>query len=375
MFVTANFPPLVGGMERLIYHAYQTVASKFEVSLVGPDGCERFSVASTPTVAVSRTPIARFLLGIQWHALRLARRTRPDIILSGSGLTAPAGLYAARKTGAKLASFVHGLDLVVNSRLYQRLFLPSLLRADLLIANSRNTARLTEQAGASPDRIALLHPGVSIPSSCSPSGDALRREIGAESRSILLSVGRLSARKGVAEFILHALPRIAASRPDVLFLVLGGEPTNALKRSGGEIARIQAAVDAAGMADHVLMMGQVGDDTLRAAYDAADLFVFPILEMEGDVEGFGMVALEAAAHGLPTVAFAVGGVPDAVRDQVSGYLVTPGDYPEFARVVSEHLAAEQRDAWRARCKAHAEQFEWRRYGERLEQLLHHVLAP
>jgi phosphatidylinositol alpha-1,6-mannosyltransferase len=97
--------------------------------------------------------------------------------------------------------------------------------------------------------------------------------------------------------------------------------------------------------------------------------VFPVKDIPGDVEGFGMVALEAAAHGLPTVAFGAGGVPDAVADGVSGSLVPAGDYPQMAACIDRYLAGDWGSVSPASCVAFAEDFAWPGYGERLRSLI------
>ena len=102
--------------------------------------------------------------------------------------------------------------------------------------------------------------------------------------------------------------------------------------------------------------------SLLGAYAASACHCFPVLEMPGDVEGFGMVALESAAHGLPTVAFDVGGVADAVQVPVSGKLVPSGDYEAFAAAVVAYLrdppAQDQREAAREFARAK----DWNAFG-------------
>jgi phosphatidylinositol alpha-1,6-mannosyltransferase len=114
-----------------------------------------------------------------------------------------------------------------------------------------------------------------------------------------------------------------------------------------------------------LLLGACGDQELEGAYDAADLCVFPLVEMPGDIEGFGMVAIEAAAHGLPTVAFNVGGVGDAIADHRSGRLVPAGSYSNFIEHVIEVLNVGRTRAVQDECRRFAESFEWGHFGDRL----------
>ncbi|WP_232224873.1 glycosyltransferase [Acidihalobacter ferrooxydans] len=182
---------------------------------------------------------------------------------------------------------------------------------------------------------------------------------------MLLCVGRITARKGLAVFARDILPAIVERRPDARLLVIGDEPVGALQHRSGEAARVQEALSAAGLVDRTLFLRDADDETLDAAYFAADALVFPVQDRPGDHEGFGMVAVEAAAHGLPTIAFAAGGVSDAVRDGVSGRLVPPGDNAAFAAAVLDTLD-QPPDPKGAR--GFAEQFAWALFAVKLRQL-------
>ena len=167
----------------------------------------------------------------------------------------------------------------------------------------------------------------------------------------------------------HALPGIVSVQPDTVLVIIGGEARDALHGgSGGESERILRAAMEVGVSTHVRMLGRCEDATLKAAYAAADCHVFPVLDVPGDVEGFGMVALEAAAHGLQTVAFNVGGVPDAVADGISGCLVAAGDYPGMTSAVL--AAIEKRlDSRVDDCIAFARSLGWNTFSRRLNEII------
>lgn len=185
----------------------------------------------------------------------------------------------------------------------------------------------------------------------------------------MLSVGRLTSRKGLREFVSKAMPRILASRPDALLLVVGDVPDNALRAESQTPDSIRLAAQEVGVAAESLrFLGTVTDyATLSLIYHASSIHVFPVRELSGDPEGFGMVAIEAAAHGLPTVAFAVGGVVDAVSDGESGRLVTKEDYLAFADSVVQVL--DQANRWGESCRTFAESFSWPKFGQRVRGLL------
>jgi phosphatidylinositol alpha-1,6-mannosyltransferase len=282
----------------------------------------------------------------------------------------------------------------VKHPVYRAVWLPAIRDMDRVIANSRATADLCRTAGVGPDRIGIVHPGVDLPETViplspslpakgeedsSPStgrgsraarGDVLsaaqgfRQRHNLANRPLLLSVGRLSARKGLREFVTRALPQIVAAYPDVTLLIVGDAPNQALHAQTQSPNSIRAAARQVGVADNLRFLGTITDyDELGTVYRAADVHVFPVREMPGDPEGFGMVAVEAAAHGLPTVAFATGGVVDAIAEGQSGQLVRPGDYVAFANAVLRALA-EGNDP-RGGCITFARQFAWPRFGKRI----------
>jgi phosphatidylinositol alpha-1,6-mannosyltransferase len=366
LLVTRNFPPLVGGMERVNLGLCESLAGFGRVALVGPKGCAQYAPAGTRVSQVALRPLAWFVLASAAGALATALRRPPAVVLAGSGLTAPMAWLAARLTGARAAVYVHGLDLVAPSRLYAMAWLPFIRRCDRVICNSSNTRFLALGRGVPEAALAVVNPGVEMPAAeDSPMlAEAFRREQQLGDRPVLLSVGRFTRRKGLAEFVAGALPAIVAAVPSALLVVVGDEAVDALH--GGqrnERARITAAAEAAGVAANLRFVGRLGESALLGAYAAAACHCFPVLAIPGDVEGFGMVALESAAHGLPTVAFNVGGVADAVQVPQSGTLVPPGDYPAFAAAVVELLCRPPEPAIRDAARRFARGKEWRVFRE------------
>jgi len=216
----------------------------------------------------------------------------------------------------------------------------------------------------------VLNPGTEVPPLQAGAGEAFRSRQGLGDRPLLLSVGRLTRRKGLVEFVRGALPAIAARHPGVQLVVIGEEAADALHTAAGsERERIEAAAQAAGVSAQLRFVGRCSGEELAQAYQAAQVHVFPVLEQPGDVEGFGMVALESAAHGLRTVAFAVGGVPDAVSPGVTGALVPSGDYAGFADAVSAMLSAPASAGQVEAGREFARGKDWQAFSRRLRELL------
>lgn len=369
LLITRNLPPLLGGMERLNLHLAKALSEWAELSVIGPTGCRKFLPTSVDVTEIEPRPLSFHLLRSLLAAWQQASK-HYDIVFAGSGLAGLAVKLAAWRAGARPVVYVHGLDLLTRHPLYRAIWLPVLRRMDHAFANSAHTADIAARMGVARGQISVLHPGVAIPEPVTGLGEAFRRHHGLAQRPILLSVGRMTRRKGLAEFVCHALPIIHARYPDVAFVVIGDEAPDALTgASTGARAALEALAAELGVADNLLLLGPCDDDTLGQAYFAADVHVFPVREVPGDVEGFGMVAIEAAAHGLPTVAFAVGGVPDAVASGRSGHLVQPGDYASFAQYTYQLLAARRENPMRASARDFAAGFEWRHFGERLRDAL------
>ncbi len=357
-------------MERLNHHIYLELAKEFNVAVAGPEGCVPY--LGTNAVTTSRTfpnsPKSAFVLGSMRAAWHLGRTFRPDLIICGSGVTAPAGLLIARRLRVPLITYLHGLDIVTTHLLYRAIFLPAIRASHTLIANSKNTAQLAFMHGIEQKKITILHPGVNVKISENLNTNAFRQKTDAGNRPILLSVGRLTERKGLYEFIVNCMPELIRQFPDILVLIVGGEANESLGSKLGIIKKLTATIQLMDLANHVKLLGRIDDVLLSQAYQTSQLLLFPVLDLPGDVEGFGMVAVEAAAHGLPTIAFATGGVPDAVSEGVSGYLIEPGNYPQFTGSVVRHLRGEitiNNDD----CQNFAKKFNWTSFGHKLRAII------
>ena len=371
LHITRNLPPLVGGMERLNWHIADELSRYAQVQLIGPEGSSALRPTAVQVTEVPLRPLPRFLLASAWQAVAVARRFQPHIVLAGSGLTAPAAWLAARASGARAHVYLHGLDAAVQHLAYRAVWHPAIRRMDGVIANSQPTAELARSLGVVAEKIRIVHPGVTLPAAPQTAAALQdfrqRHQLG--NQRLLLSVGRLTTRKGLREFVQHALPAIIQAAPDTLLAVVGEAPADSLHASVQTRASIQAVADAAGIGQHLRFLGVITDpQELACAYESATLHIFPVRQLPGDPEGFGMVAIEAAAHGLPTVAFATGGIVDAVAQGQSGHLVAPGDYPALAQAAVQVLADDP-GAWQARASAFAAQFAWPVMGQKLGGIL------
>jgi D-inositol-3-phosphate glycosyltransferase len=226
--------------------------------------------------------------------------------------------------------------------------------ADRLIANTDEEARqLVRHYGADPARTLVVPPGVDLDRFAPGDRAAARRAVGvADDDVVLLFVGRIQPLKA-PDVLLSAAARLLADDPmlrDRLRVHVVGAPSGSGLEAPRQLEQLAADL---GIVDLVRFFPPQPPERLAEHYRAADVTVVP-----SHNESFGLVALEAQACGTPVVAAAVGGLPTAVRDGVSGVLVAGHDPRDYARSVREVLA--RRELLSAGARRHAARFSWDR---------------
>src|SRR5664279_2301906 len=294
VFVTRKFPPSVGGMETLAAGVWRSLLS------VRP-GAVKISHGGGNRALVWWLPLSLFRLAV------LIARGRAEFVLTGDALT-----YATAKPLLWLcrvpnATMVVGLDITYPNRAYRAIVHPLLRRAPKIIAISGATAERAEEIGVNPARVSVLRLGVHAPQVTAAdrkvASAQLRKRLRlAESDIIVLTLGRLVRRKGVRWFCGTVLPELDQN---VHYVVAG---------DGSEATAIRAAAQQAGLADRVHLAGKVSPAEHEELMRGADLFVQPNIAVPGDIEGFGLVTIEAAMRGTPVVAADLEGIQDAVVD-------------------------------------------------------------
>ena len=330
-----DFPPILGGESRL-YHALARHLPPDEIVVWAPrlPGSSSIDAALGCEVRRGRIPahggtpsrVARSLLAGS-HLLALALRERPRYLVCGQilSLGGPIRLLSSA-LGVPYAVFVHGADVADyrTSRLWRPLLGRILEGADAVIANSRFTAGLIgEIFPGRAKRVVVLPMGVDTPAAVAPSTvAALRRRYDLGDGPVLLTVARLAPVKG-HETVIDALPRLLSRHPGLRYLVVGDGP---------ERGRLLEKVRNRGLEAQVRFAGAVPDAERSAHFACATLFAMLSRRVEryDGVEGFGLVFLEAASHGLAAIGGASGGVPEAIRHGETGLLVPPDDPGAFA---------------------------------------------
>jgi phosphatidylinositol alpha-1,6-mannosyltransferase len=211
--------------------------------------------------------------------------------------------------------YAHGEEITTGlvSRKFQWLIPRIYNGASVIIANSANTKAILESINVTPDKIHMLHPGVSADVFDVNTEDAnrIKNKHQIENCPILLTVGRMQKRKG-QDMVIRALPLIRKKFPKIKYLIVGG---------GKEYPFLQKLADEQKVAESVIFAGRVSDEDLPAYYAACDIFIMANREIDGDIEGFGMVFLEANAARKPVIGSLSGGAVEAVVHRVTGLSV------------------------------------------------------
>jgi phosphatidylinositol alpha-1,6-mannosyltransferase len=359
LLVTPDFPPSTGGIAVLMgYLVRSTPGLATRVVTFGEDGAAEFDRASgIDTRRVGDVEMRRKLAVPMLNARLLyeAWRYRPDVVLSGHIAASIAAMPIQRMLGIPLVQYVHADEIRVRPRLARS----AVRAAAATIAVSSYTRDLAVDAGADPRRVHVIPPGVEL-----PSGNPAER---GEDPVLLTVATFVSPRKG-HDVVVRALPAIRKSIPDARWVVIGDGPLR---------GKIEASAAAEGVDDAITFLGRVDDAERDRWLDRARVFCMPSrLPPEGTGgEGFGIVYLEAGAHGLPVIGGRVAGALDAVVDGRTGFLVDPVDHMAVAaaaiKLFSDRSLAERLGA---QGRLHAEEHAWPRIAARVEALLRATAA-
>lgn len=265
---------------------------------------------------------------------------RPDVIFLQDGVMAPLGWALKLLTRRPTLIVIHGLEVTHKNALYRLLVFPFIERQTAFAAVSEGTkqAAVASLGRVGGERVEVIHNGLSdVFYSAGPRDEQLRivaQEAdlalqGLHRSRILVTAGRLVKRKGVSWFVDNVMPRIVADDPGILYLVAG---------SGPQRTEIELAINRNGLTDNVKLLGRVSDECLKALYNMADVFLMPNVRVPNDIEGFGLVAVEAASCGALVVASDLEGISDAVVNGKNGYLVPAGDASAYTTIITRELA-------------------------------------
>jgi glycosyltransferase involved in cell wall biosynthesis len=338
LVITRNYPPQIGGLENYSFNLVAELKRHMSVKVI--------ALGQTKPHLIWFMPAA-LIMGL------IAVRTRPiRLVHLCDGLLAPIGRLLKVFSKTRVTVSVHGLDITFPHSVYQRVVPPCLKRLDRIVCVSQSTRDECLRRTIPGERCVVIPNGIHPEEIyLSTSRSRLIQEVEAVLRcplggkKILLTVGRLVKRKGVEWFVENVLPRLDQS---YVYVVVG---------TGPEYSAIQEMVRRKQLGCRILLAGRQPDRLRNCLLNIADAFIMPNIYIPGDVEGFGIAALEAGACGLPVIASNIQGIRDAVIDDVTGYRVGERDVEGFlSRIQGLDL-----DRRRVRSEV-ASRFSWNKIG-------------
>jgi phosphatidylinositol alpha-1,6-mannosyltransferase len=329
LIITNDFPPRQGGIQSFVHElALRLDPGQLTVYAPAWEGDAAFDAAAP--FEVVRHPTSLMIGGpsVRRRAAELVRSRRAEVVIFGA--SAPLGLITPvlREAGARTAiAITHGHEAGWAALPVARGMLRQIgERTDTMTYlgeyfRMRLAAALTPRAAA---RLTRLHPGVdaSVFRPDPAARAAIRARYGLGARPVVVCVSRLVARKG-QDTLLRAWPEVLRQVPGAALLIVG---------SGSSAATLHRQSERSRLTHSVHFTGPVPQPDLPAHYAAGDVFAMPCRTRRGglDVEGLGIVYLEASAAGLPVVGGDSGGAPDAILDGETGYVVGGRDVAALA---------------------------------------------
>tara|TARA_R100000789_G_scaffold70099_1_gene65645 strand:+ start:1313 stop:2479 length:1167 start_codon:yes stop_codon:yes gene_type:complete len=327
LLLSEIFPPRHGGSGRWFYELYRrlepgtiTIVTQDNadpgdqrVDAEFPQRIHRIAMASQSWGLLSVTGFVLYARTL----MRILRLKPNGVSQIHCGRTIPEGfigLLLARLLGKPLLCYVHGEDIEVarTSRELTWIVNRVLRGADRLICNSQNTKSLLMEHWHVPaKKIEVINPGVDEQTFRPASPDpAFRKRFGWENRFVCLTVGRLQRRKGHDKMI-EAIPQIKKEIPNILYAIVG---------QGDNYPNLLAEVHKLGLEDQVQFLNEIEDGDLIRCYQQCDIFILPNRSDGNDIEGFGMVLVEAQASGKPVIAGDSGGTAETMDNGTTGLI-------------------------------------------------------
>ena len=375
LFVSHSFPPVdqplanVGGMQRVATELYAVLERRADVELE--------SVVLRTSWRLTHLKTIPFLGRAYRRIAKLAEEDAVDAVLFSSMVTAAIAPLLRCRAAARdvpMAAIVHGRDVTLPFWPYQEWVVPRVFDAlDAVLPVSRATGAAARLRGLPSRKLHVVPNGVDTTRFAAPSDRPAARQTLLDTFDadlpdhglLLCSVGRQVERKGFAWFAREVMPLL----PDDVYYWLAGD--------GPEGENIEAAARRHGLGNRVRQLGRIPEEELRQLYRGADLFVMPNVPVEGDMEGFGIVMLEAGLSGLPTVAARLEGIQDVIEEEQNGHLVPTQDPGAFREAILHYYNDRPAlvEASRRAARYTDETFSWEAVAGRYVDVLSSLARP
>lgn len=313
LLLTENWPPRVGGIERYLTNLVKELRLlNHEVEVIAPQG-------STGGEGITARrffwPIIKpAWLPLYWHIARKAKRKEIDMLLCGKGLfEGLLGYKLNKKYGVPYIVFTYAMEIEEWEKTKKKKLIQALTHAQSVVYINDHTKSKLEALGVTSDKLVEVQPGVEETYlNASENGDVLEKyDI---EKPYIIIVARLIPRKGVDDLITAYSKLEQTTLGDVQLVIVGEGPEKERLQQLSRQLFVQPK-----------FLGHVDEADLPALLAGASVFALTPKNVDGDIEGFGIVYLEANAAGTPVIGTKHGGVPGAVVDNETGLLVEEGD--------------------------------------------------
>ncbi len=342
LFISRAYPPVLGGIENQNYEIGKALSEIAKVRIISNAYGKKFLPVFFPYALCK----AFFLL------------PKYDILLLGDGVLGVIGWLLKIFHKKPVISIVHGLDLTYELPLYQKLWVGFFIKKlDKLIAVGHQTIKEGVIRKIPEEKFVFIPNGVDAEKikKCG-SGEIFKLAAKEKSKGhkIILTLGRLAKRKGVAWFINNVMPQL---NKNIIYLIAG---------KGEDKENIKEAIIKNDLQDQVKILRNITDEEKLKLYSGADIFVQPNIKIKGDMEGFGLVVLEAAACEIPVLASNLEGLQDAIQNGKNGFLVKPYDSESYKKKIEYLLNDDEfRKKFGQRARQYViEKYSWKKIAER-----------
>jgi phosphatidylinositol alpha-1,6-mannosyltransferase len=365
LFISHLHPPKnnplanIGGMQRVSMQLAKELESRDDVEI-------KTIKLSTHSRAI-QVKVVLFLFSLLFRLPRVIKEFKPDVILFSAMAPAAMAKICRKSIDVPMVTINHGHDVKWTLRIWQK-FVPKMFKAlDGVISVSKATREESIKRGLDPEKGIVLPNGFDMSDyKDTPDKRTARKEIektfdlDLTGKSLLLTVGRQVKRKGHEWFIQEVLPKINS---DVFYLVIGDGP---------EYERLKEVASSSDVKEKILLTGKQPDLVLKNAYAGSDIFIMPNIPIPGDMEGFGIVLLEANLAGTPAVATDLEGIKDVITNGENGYKIGIKDSEAFAQRVDSMIDGDLEKMSISSRRFVLENFTWAKIADRYVSYLKEV---
>jgi len=370
LLITLEFPPQTGGVSNYLYNLVKYFPSHEVVILAEKKGGllshTNYKIYRKKLLTTFKFIWPKWIL-LFFTAKKIIKKEEIEYIQVSHIL--PVGIVALmikKYLGLPYLVYTHGMDILLpqSSKRKTKLIKSILKNADLVIANSNFTRNELLKLGVTDRKITVVHPCASlVPKDVDPRRiDEAMNKYKLKDKNILLTVGHLISRKG-HDMVINSLKKVIEKIPNTVYLIIGDGPNKQSLKNLAESLNIS---------DKVIFLGNISNDDLQIFYRLCHIFIMPSREIKekGDVEGFGLVFLEANLFEKPVIGGKSGGQIDAIENNYSGLLVNPIDENEIASAIIKLLENPDyaKQLGRQGRERALEKFQWKNEAQKLINL-------